>query len=229
MRRPVLVAVLTIALAFIAGRLVRAEMGIEVSSASIQAWVGKLGWKAPGMYLALVVFRHVLFIPSTIILPVGGLCFGIGVGASLGALGIALCGLGQFAIVRVARPGWVLRHLDRGVWGFERIIERAGSWLVAVVTAHPAAPMTLVHWAAGLSPLSASTFTVALALGAFVRAFTLAFFGSTLLEPRSARFYLASLLLLVVFAGPLLHPRLRQRLFGREESGGTANGDDGQR
>jgi uncharacterized membrane protein YdjX (TVP38/TMEM64 family) len=78
-------------------------------------------------------------------------------------------------------------------------------------------PMSAVHLAAGLSPLPIFTFGAALGLGAFVRAFLLAFFGSTLLDPGSPRFY-ASLLLLAVFTVPLLHPGLRRRMFG-ERSG----------
>ena len=95
-----------------------------MSSASIQAWVDHLGWTAPAIYLALVVFRHFLLIPSTVVIAAGGLCFGATLGAGLGALGIALCGLGQFALVRVLRPRWILSQVDRNVWGLERIIER---------------------------------------------------------------------------------------------------------
>ena len=105
------------------------------------------------VYLALVVFRHFLLIPSTVVIAAGGLCFGAATGAGLGALGIALCGLGQFALVRVLRPRWVLSQVDRNVWGLERIIERAGPWLVAVVTAHPAMPMSPVHLAAAGGPV----------------------------------------------------------------------------
>jgi uncharacterized membrane protein YdjX (TVP38/TMEM64 family) len=212
-----LLAVLMLVTALAAGRFMRARLGIEFSTASIQAWVNELGWAAPAIYLGLVVFRHFLFLPSSIILPAGGLCFGAAVGAGLGALGITLSGLGQFALVRVLRPRWILSEVDRTVWGFERIIERAGPWLVALATGHPAAPMTPVHLAAGLSPLSMASFLLPLSLGAVVRAFTLAFFGSALLDPGSARFYLASLLLLAVFAVPLVHPGLRQRLFGASE------------
>jgi uncharacterized membrane protein YdjX (TVP38/TMEM64 family) len=214
MRRPLFLAVLAVVIAFAGGRLLRAHLGIEISAASIQTWVAQLGWAAPAIYLGLVVFRHFLFIPSTIILPVGGLCFGAWIGTGLGALGIALCGLGQFTLIRFLRPRWVLQQVDRTVWGFEHIIERAGPWLVALVTAHPAAPMSPVHLAAGLSPLSAGMFILSLSIGALVRAFILAFFGSALLDPGSPRFYLATLLLLAAFTGPLLHPGLRRRIFG---------------
>jgi uncharacterized membrane protein YdjX (TVP38/TMEM64 family) len=214
MRRPLLTVVPAIVLAVVAGRLMRGYLGLEMSSASIQAWVDHLGWTAPAIYLALVVFRHFLLIPSTVVIAAGGLCFGATLGAGLGALGIALCGLGQFALVRVLRPRWILSQVDRNVWGLERIIERAGPWLVAVVTAHPAMPMSPVHLAAGLSPISIVAFAAALSLGALSRAFILAFFGSTLLEPGSPRFYAASLLLLAVFVVPLLHGGLRRRMLG---------------
>jgi uncharacterized membrane protein YdjX (TVP38/TMEM64 family) len=214
MRRPLVVILPAIAIALLAGHRLRSRLGLEISAASVQRWVAELGWAAPLIYLGLVAFRHFLFLPSAVILPAGGICFGAALGAALGALGITLCGLGQFALVRVLRPRWVLSQVDREVWGFERLIERAGPWLVALATGHPAGPMTAVHLAAGLSPISLLTFAVALSFGAAVRASTLAFFGSTLLAPGSPRFYLASLVLLAVFALPLLHRGLRRRLFG---------------
>lgn len=221
MRRSILLVIAALVIAFVGGRLLRAELGLEISATSIQAWIGQLGWAAPAIYLALVVFRHFLFIPSTIILPAGGLCFGIWFGTALGALGIALTGLGQFMLVRFLRPRWVVRQLDGTVWGFEHIIERAGPWLVALVSAHPAAPMSPVHLAAGLAPISVAAFVLSLVVGALARAFILAFFGSALLEPGSPRFFAATLLLAVVFAAPLLHPGLRRRIFapggGEEE------------
>ena len=99
-------------LAVVAGRLLRSHLGLEMSSASIQAWVDHLGWTAPAIYLALVVFRHFLLIPSTVVIAAGGLCFGAATGAGLGALGIALCGLGQFAHMPITS---VLQHFREEV------------------------------------------------------------------------------------------------------------------
>jgi uncharacterized membrane protein YdjX (TVP38/TMEM64 family) len=219
MRRPLLLILPAIAVALAVGHFVRARAGLELSAVSIQRWVDELGWAAPVIYLGLVTFRHFLFLPSTVILPAGGLCFGAAIGAALGALGIILTGLGQFALVRVLRPRWMLSQVDRTVWGFERLIERAGPWLVALATGLPAAPMSAVHLAAALSPLSMAAFAVALSLGAVVRASTLAFFGSVLLDVGSPRFYLASLLLVAAFVLPLLIPGLRRRLFGTGGAG----------
>ena len=167
---------------------------------------------APASFVALVTFRHFLLLPSALVLSAGGVCFGVTHGALLGATGVALSGLGQFAIVRGVRPEYVLSRLGRPMRRFSEIIERAGGWIVALATAHPASPMTAFHWGAGLTTMPVLVFAIALSLGAVIRSFAYAFFGSTLLDPGSPRFYVAGVVLITASLLPLAHPGLRRRL-----------------
>jgi uncharacterized membrane protein YdjX (TVP38/TMEM64 family) len=167
---------------------------------------------APASFVALVSFRHVLLLPSALVLSAGGVCFGATQGALLGAAGVTLSGLAQFGIVRGVRPEYILRRLGKPMQRFSEIIERAGAWVVGVATAHPASPMTAFHWGAGLTTMPVIAFAIALSLGAVTRSFAYAFFGSTLLDPGSPRFYVAGLVLIAAALLPLAHPGVRRRL-----------------
>ncbi len=218
--RPLLV-VAVVAVAIVAGRCARDAIGVEFSSESIQAWVESLGWKGPASYVALVAFRRFLLLPSMLVLSAGGVVFGAGLGSILGAIGVTATGLAEFGIVRGLRPESLLTRLGEPVRRFSQIIEKAGAWVVVVATGHPASPMSVFHWGAGLTTMPVLTFAAALAIGALLRAFAYAFFGSTLLSPGSPRFYVAALVLLLAFVVPLAHPAVRRRLLEASVSSGT--------
>jgi len=81
--------------------------------------------------------------------------------------------------------------------------------------------MSAFHWGAGLTSMPVVTFSIALVIGALLRAFAYAFFGSTLLSPGSPRFYVAALVLLLAFVVPLAHPAVRRRVLEASISAGT--------
>jgi len=218
--RPLLI-VAVVAVAIAAGLYARTAIGVEFSSESIQAWVKSLGWKGPASYVVLVAFRHFLLLPSMLVLSAGGVVFGAGLGSLLGAIGISVTGLVEFGVVRGLRPESLLNRLGEPVRRFSRIIEKAGAWVVLVATGHPASPMSAFHCGAGLTSMPVVTFSIALVIGALLRAFAYAFFGSTLLSPGSPRFYVAALVLLLAFVVPLAHPAVRRRVLEASISAGT--------
>ena len=81
--------------------------------------------------------------------------------------------------------------------------------------------MSAVHWGAGFSTLAIRPFLVAVVVGGLVRAFVYSFFGSTLLETGTLRFYVSAAVLAGVTLAPLLHPGLRARilLMARDDAG----------
>lgn len=204
-----------VAVAFTVGRVARSQIGVEFSVESILAWVESLGWKAPGIYLALIIFRQFLLLPSGILLPVGGLCFGALVGTGLGAAGILLSGLMKFSIARQIGREWVEARIGSRWSSVRRGLDRGGPVVVGLVTAHPIGPMAWFHWAAGLSSIPLLGFAIAVAIGGTLRAAAFAFLGSTLVDPRSSRFYFAAGVLLAAILLPIAHPRLRKRIFVR--------------
>ncbi len=206
-----------IALAFVGGHVVREGLGLEFSPLSIQSWVEGLGWKAPAIFVLLITFRQFLLLPSMIILPVGGLCFGVALGTILGAAGILISGMMQFSLARGIARDWLQRRLGESLRRFSRRLERAGPMLVAFMTAHPTGPMSLFHWGSGFATIGVLPFLVALVSGGLVRAFAYSYFGSSLLDPTSPRFLAASVLLAAAALVPFAHPGLRRILLGALE------------
>lgn len=211
-RRQVLLLIGLIVVVFTIGRLVRAELPIELSVQSIQAWVSTLSWKGPLLYLALMTFRQFLLLPSAILLPVAGLCFGALFGTALGGCGIFLSGLLKFGLARAVRRKWGGSEGSGNLQSLVARVNDAGPLIVGVVTAHPIGPMVPLHWAAGFSSIPVGQFIVALAAGGMIRAAAFAFLGSTLIDANPLPFYAACTALLAIILLPFAHGGLRRRL-----------------
>ena len=213
MRRlaPILLVLLVAGL-FLGGQLARRELGIELSAESVREVVLGLGWKAAIVYVGLVTFRQFLFLPSALVLPVGGLVFGLELGTALGALGILGSALLKYTIARSLGREWLRPWFGAAVDAFERRAAAAGPLVVALATAHPAGPMSPVFWGAGFASLPIVPFVLAVVLTAPLRAFAYAFFGSTLVDPGAPRFWVATAFLVAAALLPLAHRGLRERL-----------------
>jgi uncharacterized membrane protein YdjX (TVP38/TMEM64 family) len=146
------------------------------------------------------------------VLPAGGVVFGALLGTLLGALGIVLSAVLKYSVARALGREWLRPRFGAAVAAFERHAEAAGPLVVALVTAHPAGPMTPVFWGAGFAAVPALGFLVAVAVSAPVRAFAYSFFGSSLLEPGAPRFWVATGLLVLAVLAPLAHPGVRARI-----------------
>ena len=197
---------------FLAGQIVRSRLGIELSQESIRALVDGLGWKAGALFVGLVAFRQFLFLPSAVVLPVGGIVFGAELGTVLGATGILASAVLKYSIARALGREWFRPWFGAAVDAFERRAAAAGPMVVGLATAHPAGPMSPVFWGAGFAALPVVSFVLVVAVTAPVRAFAYSFFGSTLLEPGSPRFWVASIVLATAALAPLAHPAVRARL-----------------
>ena len=222
MRRylPLLLIVFTAGL-FLAGPIVRSQLGIGISQASIRTVVDGLGWKAGAIFVCLVTFRQFLFLPSMVVLPVGGIVFGAKLGTLLGALGIVASALLTYALARGLGREWFRPYFGAAVDAFQQRAAAAGPPIVALATAHPAGPMSAVFWAAGFAALPVVSFVSVVAIAAPVRAFAYSFFGSTLLEPGTPRFWIATVVLAAAALAPLAHPGVRERLLHAAGRGGA--------
>jgi uncharacterized membrane protein YdjX (TVP38/TMEM64 family) len=198
--------------AFFFGFVVRGRIGIEFTPQSIFDFVSTLGWKGPVIFVALVTFRQFLLLPSALILPVGGLCFGAALGTALGASGIVISGCLKFSLARWLGRDWVRAQLGPRVEIFEQRVAAAGPLVVGLVTAHPMGPMSPVHWAAGLASIPVLGFVLAVCIGGPVRAGAYSLLGSSLLDVGSPRFLVASAVIAGVVLLPLAHPGIRRRI-----------------
>ncbi len=197
---------------FLAGPLIRSQLGIDISQESVRNLVAGLGWRAGAIFVGLVTFRQFLFLPSMVVLPVGGIVFGAKLGTALGALGILASALLTYSLARGLGREWFRPYFGAAVDAFQQRAAAAGPPIVAIATAHPAGPMSAVFWAAGFAALPVFTFALVVAIAAPIRAFALSFFGSTLLEPGTSRFWIATVVLAVAAIAPLAHPGVRERL-----------------
>lgn len=204
-----------VVLAFALGRWARTALPAELTAASIQTWVAGLGWSGVLAFLGVLVFRQFLFLPAAIVLPVGGLCYGVVMGTALGAFGIVLSALMKFGVARTFGRDWLHERMGPRLRTFEQRVERLGALAVGAATAHPIGPLSPVHWAAGLTSLRAVTFVAAVMLGAPVRAFAYSFFGSTLRDTASPEFQVASVVLAATIILPLVGTAIWRRARAR--------------
>jgi uncharacterized membrane protein YdjX (TVP38/TMEM64 family) len=214
-RRTVVIVTMVVVL-LVGGHQLRGHLGLELSPEGVEAWVNDLGWYGPIIFVALLTFRSFVVLPSAIILSAGGLVFGVVLGTLLGSIGLMLSGVLQFGFARgVFRARYDRAAADR------RPVTYAGPIGVAVVTAHPLGPMTPVHFGAGISTMSATTFIIAIVVAAPVRSFGFSYFGTSLAEFGSTQFYLATGLLISMIVLPLLHTGTRNRVFSSVRRNGS--------
>jgi len=216
--RPLIICA-ALAILFAGAQRLRLELGLEWSAESIRETVRRLGLLAPVGYLALVMLRQLMALPSVLVLTSAGLLFGAALGSLLGAVGITLNALFLFTTARLMGREWVMPRIHQRFPDFEQRANTAGPLVIAFMTGHPMGVLTPFHFAAGATGISWGVFVLAVFPAALFRAACYSFLGANLLEPGSPRFWLASGLLLVASLAPLLHPGLRSRLLRRPGNG----------
>ncbi len=211
-RRLPLLMLLVLGALFVGGRLAREQLGLDFTPESLQQFITGLGWKAPAIFVALMVFRNFLLLPSALVLSAGGVAFGAAAGTAFGAIGIVASAFLQYGIARGIGQRWLRERFGERVDTFHRRAAAAGPALVFAATAHPAGPMSAFHWGSGFALLSVWRYALAVGLGAPLRAATYAFFGSTLFEIGTPRFWVATAVLTLAALLPLAHRRTRERM-----------------
>lgn len=202
----------------------RGRLGISWDLDGLRAFMDGLGPWGPLAFVGVVTFRTVLFVPSQLALIAGGICFGTTGGTIYGAIGLLASGLLVFVMTRWLGADAVRSRVPQAA---QRALAAAGSRggavLVGIGTGYPVGNVTGYHAAAALTPMRYDVFTVAVALGSLLRAWTYAYFGNAILERSTAE--LVAIALAVAAAAmllPLLHPRVRAWL--RERWRGLTSG-----
>jgi len=188
----------------------RQSLGIELDPRSLRDYVNGLGAVGPIVMIGLITFRSLLGIPSQLILIAAGLCFGTVAGAVYGAVGLTASGIGTFLIARHAGREAVERRVPSRIKDLlEQAGERPGAIFVCLATGYPIGFITAYHAVAGITTMPLGMFAVALAVGSAVRAATYTFFGNALIQGGITPVLQATAILAVLFALPLLVPRIR--------------------
>jgi uncharacterized membrane protein YdjX (TVP38/TMEM64 family) len=215
----------------VAGALVaRRALGVEWSAEAMREVVGRMGLWAPVVYVLLVAFRTPLLLPSQVVLLAGGLLFGIAGGTAFGALGLVLSAVMAFALTRWLAGDGLRRRVPAGM---RRTLDvagtRGGAAILALATAWPVGALALYHAAAGLTRMGFALFLAAVCVGSIPRAWTYAYFGSSLIEGRWLHVGLAAAILGLAIL-PLAHPRVRtflRRQFEMDPERDAAGGPPG--
>jgi uncharacterized membrane protein YdjX (TVP38/TMEM64 family) len=209
-----MIGLATVATFLALGYVVRDRLGMELSPTGVQEAVARLGWYGPGVFFGLVLFRQFLGIPSWLILPAGGLCFGTALGTVLGAAGLIVSGCMKFGIARWAGRPWFRAHLGEWFARVEHHVDRLGPVVIGLSTAHPLGILAPFHWGAGLSSIRFAPFAIAILLGAPVRAFAFSALGARIVDRHEPDFLLACVGVAAVVLLPLAIPAVRRRIWG---------------
>jgi uncharacterized membrane protein YdjX (TVP38/TMEM64 family) len=182
--------------------------GIETT----REWIAGLGWRGPFVFVALVAFRHFLFLSSQIVLILGGLVFGFFGGALWGGLGLVLCAVGQYWAARASGENFGRGRLTGRQAIFLTQVRQAGPIPVFLAAAYPLGPMTAISIASGAVNLAVWKFTFAVSAGSFVRAALYAVLGESILHLSLTDLMGWGLLVTICLLSPLLVPSVRRWL-----------------
>ena len=213
-RVPRWAVVVVLGLAFLLGGWLHQSFDGSLSPSGLREWVRSWGNLGPVLFVLVLTFRQFLFLPSLLLVSVGGLCFGVFWGTLLGGLGLFLSGVITFSLGRGLGGDRVRRWVQAKFPDFDERLESVGPWLVFGVMVYPGGPMTGVFWASGLSAIPFAPFALAVALGGLVRAFTYSFFGASLSDGLTPEFYVAVAVMAAIFILPLCFPSVRRMFSG---------------
>lgn len=205
------VVLAAVALALGAAQLLRQRLGIEWSADSIQTTVRGFGIWAELGFVALVVFRQLLALPSVLVLTTAGLLFGAQLGTLLGGLAMALNACLLYTTARLMGRDQVLSVIHRKWPDFEVRAQAAGPPFIALMTGHPFGMLTPFHFAAGVTGISAPAFVAAVLPTSLIRAACYSLLGAYILNPGSRGFWVAMLVLTVAALLPAALPGVRKR------------------
>ncbi|MDB5971263.1 MAG: sulfurtransferase [Hydrocarboniphaga sp.] len=170
---------------------------VQWSAESLRVWI--LQWPmAPAAFVAVMVLRPFLLIPSLLLMTAGGALFGVVAGTLLGAIGGAISGVMMFWLARSLGRDFVERRLGARLARVDSYFHERGAKLVALYTAFPATPLSIAQVACGLSSIRILPFTIATLIGVLPRTALLAWFGDSLAQQQWRR--AAAALVLIALA-----------------------------
>jgi uncharacterized membrane protein YdjX (TVP38/TMEM64 family) len=175
-RGPIHLAALAIPL------FVTAALLLPHSPDDLRELVLSLGPAAPLIALAAWIVATPALFPGTVLAAACGLAFGAAGGAALAWAGALGGGMAAFALSRtIARSSMepLLRRSER-LTNVIALLERRGFAAVLTARLMPGVPAGGLHYAAGVSPVSARAFASAMAIGALLRTVPYAVLGQGL-------------------------------------------------
>ena len=176
-----LVALAVAACAAVAALLPHSPSGLRELLLSV-------GPAAPLVALAAWILLTPMLFPGSALAAAGGLGFGALGGAALALTGAVMGGLAAFALGRTAARAPVERLAQRHerLRRVHALLGHRGFATILAARLTPGVPATGLHYAAGVSPVAARSFTGAIAIGALLRTVPYALLGQGLASGSTA-------------------------------------------
>lgn len=193
---------------------------------NIRAWLEPFGWRAPAIYMLLMIAAVVISpIPSVPLDIAAGLAFGLFWGTVYTVIGAEIGAIIAFAIARrLGRPR-MMRWIPPGAMAtIDRIAERRGFLTILLMRLLPLFSFDWVSYGAGISSIRFSAFAWATFFGMIPPVVAIVAVGATLpSSPLLAGSIFALLIIALVL--PLASPQFRRWASGQDQSYSESHDD----
>jgi uncharacterized membrane protein YdjX (TVP38/TMEM64 family) len=186
------------------GLLLYFRMSGMLEQFDIQAlsdWVRDQGLTGMVLYVLAYTVRPLVFFPASLLTVFGGYTYGPWLGTLLDVIGAGTGGLLSFWIARLLGRRGVEKLIGKGKLNvLDERIATNGFLVVLIVRLIPLFPFDAISYASGLSKIRFKQFAIANYIGIIPGAFVYNNIGSSLRDPFSWQFFLASGLYVLFFA-----------------------------
>lgn len=190
--------------------IIRGQLNIEWSIASLRAFVDGLGVWGPLAYIGILTFRFLFLIPSGLLLLVAGIIFGPVYGTLYAGLGLTGSALTKYCFSAIVGRDALLKQLPPKVRNWITMIatKKMSVWALAGVCAYPFFPKHVFQFAAILSGMRLVAYIPAVVAGGFIQGAIFANMGAAIYS--GAGLMLASGIFLAGLILPMCVPNWRR-------------------
>ena len=198
--------------------IIRGQLNIEWSVASLRAFVDRLGAWGPVAFIGILAFRFLFLVPTSLLLLAAGLLFGAMFGTLYAGIGLFLSGMVKYAIALTVGRNALLKQLPDRLSNWVTALARRNlsAWALAGLCAYPFMPKHAFQIAAILSGMRISSYALAVLAGGFLQAAVFAFIGEAIFS--QSGLITATAVMLAALLLPLLVPSWRRWLIASTQS-----------
>lgn len=133
----------------------------------VLAWIARLGWWGPAVFVALYVAATVMMLPGSVLTLGAGVAFGLLRGSIYASVGATLGAAAAFLVGRYLARDWVGRKVASSprFAAIDRAVGREGWKIVFLTRLSPVIPFNLLNYAFGLTDVRFVHYLVASWIG----------------------------------------------------------------
>ena len=195
---------------FFTSLIIRDQLNIEWSVESLRNFVRSLGDWGPPAYIAILVFRFLILVPSSILLIASGIIFGPVYGALYAGIGLFGSALIKYAVTMLVGRDTVLNQLPERLrlWVSNIAGQKMSVFALGGICAYPFLPKHIFQFASILSGMGLAAYVSAVFTGSFIRAAIFANIGGAIYS--GAGLITATLILTASLILPMATPAWRR-------------------